>query len=101
MCERRTGQPDTGRLVGQRMHHLEPEIHQIMLVGTYVYIVLKIKHLRMHGHMYVWTLEQQVAGPQHVGVCEIWVQSASGVGPFSTLSNLLGGHEWLTDCCLH
>ena len=52
-------------------------------------------------HLLEVVVSQQVAGPQHVVVCEVWVQGASGVGPLSALSNLLGGHEWLTDCCLH
>ena len=95
--------------------------HQITLTGTYVHTY---KHTYIHTysiaaetHMYTHThththvqtqchllevvVSQQVAVPQHVVVCEVWVQVASGVGPFSALSNLLGGHEWPTDCCLH
>ena len=50
-------------------------------------------HAQTQCHLLEVVVSQQVAGPQHVVVCEVWVQGASGVGPFSALSNLLGDHD--------
>ena len=56
---------------------------------TYMYIHT-YTHVQRQCHSLEVVVSQQVAGPQHVVVCEIWVQGASCVGPFPALSDLLG-----------
>ena len=50
----------------------------------------------MFTHLLEVVVPQQVSGPQHVVVGEVWVQGAGRVGPLPALSDLLGGQGWLT-----